>query len=75
VPSINSRDIVEKLIENRGQYEDDPPVIAIYEYTTQWGGVCWFIAYSDADLKRLAAGVTEGTVQAPRLLLGRSVEV
>jgi hypothetical protein len=53
MPSIDSKDIIDKIIANNGHYSDDPRAFAIHQYTTRWGGQCYHVAYSQRELDRL----------------------
>lgn len=43
--TINSKDIVDQIIENNGYYADDPRVIKIVKYRNSWGGTAYGLIY------------------------------
>ena len=73
MPTIESRDIVDNLIKNNGIYGDDesgydPPVKWILQYTNDWGGTCYFLAY---DQRQLNAALLSPSVHNPILIFTR----
>ncbi len=50
MPTVNSKELVDQIITNEGHYEDDPIVLAIHQYTNDWGGVSYHLAYSNNEL-------------------------
>lgn len=51
--SVNSKALVDEIIQNNGYYADDTRVFAIHKYTTQWGGECYHLAYSPREVNRI----------------------
>lgn len=42
--TINSKEIIDKIIAGNGIYPGDEhcsPIVRIVEYTNAWGGTCW----------------------------------
>ena len=51
--TINSREAVEKIIENNGNFLDDPPVVKIVKYKNSFdGGDAYGLIYEGEDLYR-----------------------
>ena len=48
--TIESRETVDKLIANNGEYRGDPPVYYIVQYDTVEGKTVYAICYSEVDL-------------------------
>lgn len=63
--TVESKDLVEKLIKNKGQYPGDPRVIAIYEYYTPEGQQVWSVCYTIRDIDNT---LTSPFVKHPRLI-------
>ena len=53
--TFDNLEIVRDLIANNGKYYDDPQVLAIYEYTNDWGKQCWMVGYDTADIHAMIA--------------------
>ena len=53
MPSIDSKELVDELIENDGYYSDDPRVLAIHQYTNSWGGETYHLAYNESEIASL----------------------
>lgn len=53
MPSIDSKEFIDQLIRDEGQFEDDMPVIAIHQYTNNWGGLTYHIAYISEEITSL----------------------
>lgn len=47
--SIDSPGIIQKILENGGQYPDDPPCTAVYQYRNQWGGITYKLCYNEGQ--------------------------
>jgi hypothetical protein len=45
MPTIDNKQLIDKLIAKDGYFEDDPQVYMIVEYTNAWGNVTWGISY------------------------------
>lgn len=48
--TIDSKEIVDELIANNGNYEDDPPVMKIVKYTNAWGGTGYGLIHKGQPL-------------------------
>jgi len=48
--TIESKEVVDKLIANNGHYSDDPPVKYIVQYDTIEGNIAYALCYSEMDL-------------------------
>ena len=48
--TINSKEMVDELIANNGEYRGDPPVYYIVQYNTLVGGTAYGICYDGQDL-------------------------
>lgn len=53
MPSIDSKEMVDAMIKNNGRYLDDPQCLQISQYTNQWGGTTYHLAYSNYDVDAL----------------------
>lgn len=45
--TIDDKTIIDKMIANKGQYEYDPPVALIVEYTNSYGGTSYGVTWSN----------------------------
>jgi hypothetical protein len=51
--TVNSRDIVDAIIENDGHYEDDPVVVRIVQYNNMFNGdLAYGLIYEHEDPER-----------------------
>lgn len=51
--TVNSKSIVDHIIEHDGHYDDDPVVVRIVEYKNMFnGGVAWGLIYQHEDPER-----------------------
>jgi hypothetical protein len=70
--TITSKPLVDRLIENNGLFEDDPPVDAIIEYTGIGGETCWKLIYHYLDAgRRIAETLLSPAVRNPKLIWSR----
>ncbi len=53
MPSIDSYDLIKRIIDNNGHYEDDPIPLQISQYINFAGGTTYHIAYSLDDIEAL----------------------
>lgn len=51
--TIDSREMIDKLIANDGYYEDDPRVLAIHSYMNNWGARTYHVAWQQAEIDSL----------------------
>ena len=47
--TINSKAIIDKIIESNGHYSDDPQVKSIVKYQNTWGGVAYGLNYTEEN--------------------------
>jgi hypothetical protein len=45
--TIDSKNLIDKIIANNGYYEDDPRVYKIVEYTNAYGNTTWGVTWSN----------------------------
>jgi len=51
--TVNSREIVDEIIANNGEYEGDPIVVRIVQYNNQFNGdLAYGLIYEGEDLNR-----------------------
>jgi hypothetical protein len=51
--SVTHKEIVDQIIAGDGYYDnEDPRVIKVVEYTTDWGGTAWGLIYEGEDPMR-----------------------
>lgn len=50
MPSVDSKELVDELIANDGYYSTDPRAHQISQYTNDWGGTTYHLAYSKDDV-------------------------
>lgn len=53
MPTIDSKELIDKLIANNGKYEDDPPVLLICKYINDWKNISYHISYSTNEVSSL----------------------
>lgn len=65
--TIDSKEIIKKLLEQDGRYPGDPQVTSIWSYETSWGAKTQVVFWSvNQDMK------TSPFVRDPKLLWSRS---
>lgn len=48
--TIDSKDIITKMLKNNGIYPGDPQVYSVFEYQNSFNGAsCWKLCYTEAD--------------------------
>lgn len=48
--TIDSKEIIQKMVDNNGVYPGDPQVLAIYEYRNSFNGsAAWAVCYDEHD--------------------------
>ena len=53
MPTVDDKGMIDKIIAANGHYMDDPQVLAIYQYTNNWGGMTYFLAYHEQHVRSL----------------------
>jgi hypothetical protein len=68
--TVTSKPIVDQIIAGDGYYDDeDPRVVKIVEYTSDWGNTCWGLIYVGEPLDRYdEAGLNPRTLWTAREL-------
>lgn len=49
MPTVNSPEIVEVMLANRGNYPGDPPAALIYQYQTPLGATAFTVFWHEND--------------------------
>lgn len=55
MPSVDSKELVDQIIAAKGRYMDDPSVIQVSQYTNNWGGTTYHLAYNENEVLNLYA--------------------
>jgi len=67
--TIDSKEIIDRLIKNNGFYEDDARVYMIVEYTNAYGGITWGVTWvSDDKNRRFKYLVETEYVRNPKII-------
>lgn len=50
MPTIDSKELIGKIIVNKGYYLDDPRVLRVSSYVNNWGETTYHVAYSKQEI-------------------------
>ena len=57
--TIDSKDIIDQIIQRNGYYEDDPRAYMIVEYTNAFGNKTWGVTWSNESPERRTRYIIE----------------
>lgn len=53
MPSVDSKELVDEIIAAKGHYLDDPQILQVSQYTNNWGGTTYHLAYRESEVVSL----------------------
>ena len=74
--TIVLKELIEKLIQNNGEYEGDPPVDKIVEYTTVSGTTVWGVVWShEHESRKNRYDIETEYIKKPKIIFERKEKV
>ena len=71
--TIDSKEIIDKIITNNGYYEDGPRVCMIVEYTNSYGNITWGVTWmNEAPERQYRYTIETEYVRNPRVIWSAS---
>lgn len=67
--TVDSKELIDKIIANDGYFEDDPRVFMIVEYINAYGNKTWGVTWSnEPESRRFRYRIETEYVREPRVI-------